>query len=284
MGGTVAGLAFIPPSRTLPELKSIRDSPNFILVPGGIDPKDGVPPISALFYDRGAAVTVLHSHGNAEDLVDIEGTLQSISQELNVNVLGYDYRGYGLSSGTCDEAACCCAVRACFGYLMQRGTNGSSIILMGRSLGTGPTVDLAGREAGIAGVVLQSPLLSVLQTALSEPLARAMQKADLFDNAQKISAVSCPVFVIHGMDDRIVPKRHGEEICRRAPNAIRPWWVEGCGHNDLHHHQDFYRKLGEFFQFVQARQRRRWEDTTKKFSGSMVVHKKSTEKLLLTAL
>jgi len=152
-------------------------------------------------------------------------------------------------------------------------------------LGTGPTVDLAGREPGIAGVVLQSPLLSVLQTALSGPLLRAMQKADLFDNAQKISAVSCPVFVIHGMDDRIVPKKHGEEICRRAPNAVRPWWVEGCGHNNLHHHPDFYRKLAEFFQFVQARQRRRWEDTTKKFAGSMVVLKKpQTEKLLLTAL
>lgn len=284
MGATVGGLAFLPPRRSLEELKSLRQSSNFVLVPGDSGAEETTAPIAALHFDRGAPVTVLYSHGNAEDLIDIQDTLQMLSEELDVNVLGYDYRGYGLTRGDCDEAACCDAVRACFAYLLQSGADPDGVVLMGRSLGSGPTVDLASQEPGIAGIVLQSPLLSVLRTALSATLARAMRKADMFENAEKISAVSCPVFVLHGMEDRIVPYRHGVEIGGLAPNAVRHWWVEGCGHNDLHHHEDYHKKLREFIQFVEARQRRRKQETVQAFARNMMVLTKPSEKLLITAL
>jgi fermentation-respiration switch protein FrsA (DUF1100 family) len=286
MGATVGGLAFLPPARTLGELKELREHPNFLLVPGGGDSEDMQAPIAALHFDCGALVTVLYSHGNAEDLIDVQDKLRMLSQELEVNVLGYDYQSYGLTQGECDEAACFRAVRACFAHLLQVGADPDSIVLMGRSLGSGPTVELAMREPGIAGVVLQSPLLSVLRTALSASLARAswLRKADLFENAEKISAVSCPVFVLHGTDDRIVPHEHGVEIGRLAPNAVRHWWVEGRGHNDLHHHGDYYKKLAEFVLFAEARQRRRKQETIQAFARNMMVLTKPSEKLLITAM
>lgn len=284
VGATVGGLAFLPPTRSLDELKSLRQSPHFLMVPGGDDPDDPVAPIAALHFDCGASITLLYSHGNAEDLVDIQDTLQALSQELEVNVLGYDYRGYGLSTGSCDEASCFRAVRACFSHLLQRGADPDGIVVMGRSLGSGPTVDLASAEPGIAGIVLQSPVLSILRTALTAGLAHAMRKADLFDNAEKMSTVCCPVFVLHGTDDYIVPHSHGMEIGRLAPNGVRHWSVEGCGHNDLHSHPDYYRKLKDFVQFVEARQRRRKQETVQAFARNMMVLTKPTEKLLITAL
>jgi len=281
MGATVSGLAFLPPVRSPQELQELRESPNFILVAGGDDEE----PIAALYFDRGASVTVLYSHGNAEDLIDVHDQLQNLAQELDVNVLGYDYRSYGLSRGDCDEAACCHAVRACFSHLLLRGADPDGVVLMGRSLGSGPTVDLATRESSIAGVVLQSPVLSILRTALGScAVARAMRKADLFDNAEKISAVSCPVFVLHGVDDRIVPHSHGAEIGRLAPNSVRHWWVEGCGHNNLHHHADYYRKLKEFIKFAEARMRRRKQETVQAFARNMMVLAKPAEKLVITAM
>lgn len=282
---TVGGLAFLPPTRSVEELKAHRENPHFVLVPGSSDGTEETrAPIAALHFDRGASVTVLYSHGNAEDLIDVQDSLQKLAQELDVNVLGYDYRSYGLTSGDCDEAACFDAIRACFAHLLQIGADPDGVVLMGRSLGSGPTVDLASQEPGIAGMVLQSPLLSVLRTKLPATVVRAMRKADLFPNAEKISAVSCPVFVLHGVDDRIVPCEHGEEIGRLAPNSVRHWWAEGYGHNGLHHHPDYYRKLREFMQFVEARQRRRKQETVQAFARNMMVLTKPSEKLLITAL
>ena len=48
---------------------------------------------------RGANVTLLYSHGNAEDLNSSYSWMRCLSRELNVNVCGYDYTGYGLSTG-----------------------------------------------------------------------------------------------------------------------------------------------------------------------------------------
>lgn len=48
---------------------------------------------------RSANVTFLYSHGNAEDLNSSYSWMRRLSRELNVNVIGYDYTGYGLSTG-----------------------------------------------------------------------------------------------------------------------------------------------------------------------------------------
>jgi hypothetical protein len=47
---------------------------------------------------RGAHVTMLFSHGNAEDLNSSYHWMKRLSKDLNVNVLGYDYSGYGEST------------------------------------------------------------------------------------------------------------------------------------------------------------------------------------------
>jgi fermentation-respiration switch protein FrsA (DUF1100 family) len=47
--------------------------------------------------------------------------------------------------------------------------------------------------------------------------------------------VSCPIFVIHGTRDEIVPFWNGEELFLAAPIQWRacPYWVEKAGHNDV---------------------------------------------------
>merc|ERR1712110_640537 len=110
-------------------------------------------------------------HGNAEDLLDLRPELRWLAGELDVDVIGYDYHGYGLSSGFCGEQGCVQAARACLDYLLKRGVDPGSVVLVGRSLGSGPTVELAAEEPSIAGVVLQSAILSVLRTRLSDDLA-----------------------------------------------------------------------------------------------------------------
>jgi hypothetical protein len=52
--------------------------------------------ISATYLRRkGANVTILFSHGNAEDLNSAYYWMRKLSRNLDVNVMGYDYTGYG---------------------------------------------------------------------------------------------------------------------------------------------------------------------------------------------
>ncbi|KAH0436081.1 hypothetical protein IEQ34_026488 [Dendrobium chrysotoxum] len=46
-----------------------------------------------------AVLTLLYSHGNAADLGQLYDLLTELSVHLRVNVMGYDYSGYGQSSG-----------------------------------------------------------------------------------------------------------------------------------------------------------------------------------------
>ena len=47
----------------------------------------------------GAKQTILYSHANAEDLGNIYPWCKFLVRSLRVNLLAYDYTGYGLSSG-----------------------------------------------------------------------------------------------------------------------------------------------------------------------------------------
>eukprot|EP01012_Entosiphon_sulcatum_P012470 TRINITY_DN1781_c0_g1_i1.p1 TRINITY_DN1781_c0_g1~~TRINITY_DN1781_c0_g1_i1.p1 ORF type:complete len:278 (+),score=39.43 TRINITY_DN1781_c0_g1_i1:127-960(+) len=99
--------------------------------------------------------TVLVSHGNAEDLGQMMPMLRVIRDYCHVNVMAYDYEGYGLHKGCPSEEKTYRDVSAAFNFLtQQRKFPADRIILFGRSLGTGPTVHLASRlfsGAGISG-------------------------------------------------------------------------------------------------------------------------------------
>jgi len=248
MGGALTNFIFVPPLRGQEELAFLQSMSEYIEIQIG----DDEPPVTALHFERGAKMTVLYSHANAEDLLDVCDTLVQLTENVPVNAIGYDYPGYGLTPGIPDEMGCYRAARACLLYLYHKGVKPSTVVLMGRSLGSGPTVDLATKEFGIAGIVLQSGILSILSCRLPPHVASRLGGADLFNNFKKISSVKCPVFMIHGQNDEVVPLAAGRELWQRAPNALAPWWVEDANHNDVHLHRDYFSKLEGFLQVARA--------------------------------
>ena len=57
----------------------------------------------------------------------------------------------------------------------------------------------------------------------------------MFNNIDRIGDISCPVFIIHGTRDEVVPFWNGENLFLAAPVNLRakPYWIEGGGHNNL---------------------------------------------------
>ena len=185
--------------------------------------------ISAIhFPNPQAKYTILYSHGNAEDLGGILWLLREI-RDSGFAVFAYDYQGYGTSQGNASEYNTYDDIEAAYNYLIkQLGVPAKQIIVYGRSVGGGPTIDLASRQT-VGGLVVESSFVSAFRVLTQIPIL----PFDKFVNIDKIGKVRSPVLVIHGKVDRVVPFWHGEQLFAAAKDPKLNFWVDGVGHNDL---------------------------------------------------
>ncbi|MDY7014645.1 MAG: alpha/beta hydrolase [Cyanobacteriota bacterium] len=208
----------------IPQPASYRDTEEILklTVPNGNK-------ISARYLSNPTATyTILYAHGNAEDLGDIEPILQ-ILYDAGFSVFAYDYRGYGTSEGHPTERHAYEDIDAAYSYLTQKlGISPQKIIAYGRSVGGGSAVDLASRQP-VAGLILESTFTQAFRVVIPFPVF----PFDKFRNLDKIQNITCPVLIIHGMEDTTVPFSHGRQLFQAAPEPKLFLGVEGASHNDL---------------------------------------------------
>ena len=207
-----------------PHASSYGDSPEIIK----LTTADGVT-ISALhLVDPTATYTVLYSHGNGEDMGDLRDIYERICA-AGFNVFAYDYHGYGTSGGSPTEAHAYADIDAAYEYLTTKlYVPPSRILVLGHSIGGGPSAELAARKP-VGGLILESTFVSAFRT----PTRVALLPWDKFTNLAKLSSIHCPVLVIHGQSDMIVPAWHGRQLYEAAPQPKQCFWVQKAGHNDL---------------------------------------------------
>ncbi|CAL8104969.1 unnamed protein product [Calicophoron daubneyi] len=195
--------------------------------------------------DVNAPFTVLFSHGNAVDIGQMAGFLQSLACRFGVNILCYDYSGYGASSGQRLEENLYADAEAALRELRERyKVPLDRIVLYGQSIGTAPTIELATKYK-VAGVVLHSAFMSGLRVVCPGTTRRFC--FDPFTNIDKVSRIVSPTLVIHGTDDEIIGINHGRELYSRLPYPLEPAWIEGAGHNDIELFAEYATRLDRFF-------------------------------------
>jgi len=185
--------------------------------------------IAARFYENPAAeFTILFSHGNAEDLGLVDPFLREL-RDSGFSILAYDYHGYGHSQGKPSEQNAYLDIQAAFDYLVNdRGVPPEKILVHGRSLGGGPSVELASKRK-IGGLILESSFMSAARVLF----ATRIFPFDEFDNLAKISKIESPVLVIHGKKDKIIPFVHGQYLYDAVQGAKTSLWIDSAGHNNL---------------------------------------------------
>ncbi|HEY9709655.1 MAG TPA: alpha/beta hydrolase [Oculatellaceae cyanobacterium] len=208
--------------------------------------------LSAVYLPNPASTyTILYTHGNAEDLGDIQPVLQQL-QNTGFSVFAYDYRGYGTSQGKSSERNSYRDIDTAYNYLTQQlGVPAQRIIAFGRSVGGGAAVDLAARKP-LGGLIMESCFTSAFRVVVPIPIL----PFDKFRNLDKIKKVNCPVLVMHGKADEVVPFSHGQKLFAAAGEPKRYLWVDEAGHNDfIWVAGDRYSStLREFAQLVQKTQ------------------------------
>jgi pimeloyl-ACP methyl ester carboxylesterase len=178
------------------------------------------------------ATTVVHFHGNAEQILDC-AELGRAFRSRGLGFLAVEYPGYGRMSGVPAEAGLYAAAEAGLAYLRQRGVGPTETALMGQSLGSGVAVEMARRGHG-ARLVLISPYTSISEIAghYYPWLPTALLVLDQFNSAGKAAEVRVPALLIHGENDETIPTELGRRLGSLLPNA-RVKILAGTGHNDV---------------------------------------------------
>lgn len=192
--------------------------------------------------------TLLFSHGNAGNIAH---RLDSIRQfhSLGLNVLIYDYRGFGESEGKPTEAGTYLDVTAAWDYLLEeRLIAPQQIIIFGRSLGAAIAAELASQHPS-AGVILESAFTSVpdMAASLYPWLPVRLLSRYRYNNLEKVARITSPLLLVHSRGDEIVPYAHGERLFAHANEPKQFLELHG-GHNDGNHvsHDIYTQTLGKF--------------------------------------
>jgi fermentation-respiration switch protein FrsA (DUF1100 family) len=179
---------------------------------------------------------VLLCHGNGGNIGERIPHVALLSA-AGFDVLAFDYRGYGRSSGRPGERGTYCDARAARDTLLrQDGVDGARVLYLGESLGGAVALTLA-LDLPPAGLILQSTFTSVRAMArLHYPFLPRALVPDAYPSLRLIRRLRAPLLVLHGDRDDIVPLEHGQALFDAAPGPKRIEVLPGAGHNDLFAH------------------------------------------------
>ncbi|KAJ1476083.1 hypothetical protein T484DRAFT_1826113, partial [Baffinella frigidus] len=88
--------------------------------------------------------------------------------------------------------------------------------------------------AGLAAVALMSPLESGARVLFNKPISLCCPCLDIFRSYSKIGRVRCPIAIMHGELDQVVPVSNGRNLYNMAKNKFQQGlWIPSAGHNDM---------------------------------------------------
>jgi uncharacterized protein len=222
---------------------------------------------SATTNGEGNVPVVIYFPGNAGHRGYRAIELDVLSR-LGADVYLFDYRGYGDNPGSPSEEKLADDARSVWQTVtVERGARPSRVFLLGESLGGGVATRLAADVCAAGtppgGLILRSTFSSLVDVAAHHYwwLPVRIFLVDRFPSTDRIATVTCPILVIHGTADTIVPFSYGQRLFEAAPEkseqAVAKTFapLRGAGHNDiLYVARDEYRKaVRDFFECVNPR-------------------------------
>jgi uncharacterized protein len=177
--------------------------------------------------------SILLCHGNGGNIGDRVEHVRLLAR-AGFAMLLFDYRGYGHSTGRPTEEGTYRDARAALRAMLgQDGVDAERVVYVGESLGGAVALQLA-LESPPAGLVLQSAFTGVRDMAAEHyGLLPRFLVPDAYPSRRRVAELECPLLVVHGERDEIVPPSHGRALYEAAPGPKDLRILAGVGHNDL---------------------------------------------------
>lgn len=183
---------------------------------------------------QASGLWLLICHGNAGNLSDFDRPVHYAGlRQQGVNLLAFDYRGYGESGGAPSESGLYRDVDAAYRYLRERrAVPADRIVVFGHSLGSAVAIDLASRTT-VAGLIVEGGLTSVVdrgQEVYPYIPVRWIAR-NRFSSIEKVAGIAVPKLFLHAAGDEVIPLSHGRRLYEAAPEPKTFVELEG-GHGD----------------------------------------------------
>jgi uncharacterized protein len=184
------------------------------------------------FYRDNPAGLILYFHGNTRS---IKGWAKYAKDfyRYNYDVVLVDYRGFGKSTGKRSEHAMLNDMQVVYNELKRQYPE-DHLILYGRSMGSGFATKLAA-DNHPRYLILDAPYYSfskVVERFLPILPVRLVLRYHLRTD-RWIRRVNCPVYILHGTKDWLIPIRHSQNLQKANPKKITLIRIHGGGHNNL---------------------------------------------------
>ena len=176
---------------------------------------------------------VVYFHGNGGNLAIWAPILADLARH-GFDVLAFDYRGYGLSTGRPTETGLYRDADAVVDHVVDGLSKSKPIVYWGRSLGTAVAAYAASRKPP-DGIVLEAGFPDGLAVVRTSPVLALLSVFSTyrFATAEWLAGVQSPALVIHGDADQVIPFRLGRALFERLKGVKTFVAIPGGDHNDL---------------------------------------------------
>ncbi|MFA5291994.1 MAG: alpha/beta hydrolase [Phycisphaerae bacterium] len=200
-----------------------------------------------------AEFTVLLCDGNGGNMSH-RLDLIKILNEIGLNCLIFDYRGYGASGGRPTEQGVYIDARTAYDWLInEKKIEPEEVIMFGQSLGGSIAAHLAS-NVKVQGLIIESGFTSYTDIGRKfYPYMPVKLFARYgFKTSEYLQKVNCPVLIIHSRNDEIIPFEFGRRLYEEAAKEPKEFLEITGGHNDgfLQSGQIYRQGLSNWIQFV----------------------------------
>jgi esterase/lipase len=199
-----------------------------------------------------SASLLIYFHGNAEDASYSEPMIEYLSDSLNSHAIIVEYPSYGVyQPGPPTEEAIYEDSLALYDFAVNvLKFVSDEIVVIGRSLGSGPATYLASKRK-VKSLVLFSPYKSIRSVARDHVPLFGWMLQERFNNLNYIKDVEWPCFILHGQKDTIITCDHAKELFASCKMKIKELKTPlNMTHNTFNLNDDFIEPLKAFLQKI----------------------------------
>ncbi len=201
--------------------------------------------IGLLLKNKTPQGLILYFHGNAGSLQRWEKIMEELLP-LGWDILIFDYRGYGKSTGRRDENLMFKDSEMMYDWAKTHYAT-DKILIYGRSIGSAMATYLAA-QVQPPKLILETPFVSMpdLFYTYYPFLPRIFSFKYKFYSNRYIQTIKCPILIFHVTKDRIVPYSQGKKLYQLAGAKAELVTFEGGNHHNCMSYPPFWEKIRAF--------------------------------------
>jgi alpha-beta hydrolase superfamily lysophospholipase len=177
---------------------------------------------------------LIHFYAGHENLGRMEYFIDAC-RSRGLSVLIFDYRGYGASDGRPRESSLYSDAELIYDWLADRYPD-KEVLVSGRALGSAVAIHLA-QHRDVRGLILFSPFTNMMDLVSDifphDEVVIEDAMPFIFDNVEMIRKVKCPILMINGAEDGVIPRDMTLSLEAAVKSSLTRVDVPGATHEDL---------------------------------------------------